>query len=541
MRFPRAMASALFLAALGAGLAGCADGVPPDYHDPTVDQGREDFRGLSEPPAGDDPGPPAASAAGGGPLPLAPVMVRPEPPALTNNPPVSVSVTESVPLKTVLFELSREAGVDVEIDPRITGGIVFSARQRPYLDVIDRIAALSGLRYRARDDVVRIELDEPYLETYSLPYLSQSRTTRSEIEISTEIGSDNDTGSSSSVTGEATADFYPLVEQALTSVVASTRAPGLPDPPGGAAEVTVNPQAGIVTVFGTDRQHAAVSDLLSELSASAGAQVLIEAKVVEVGLEERYRSGVNWSAVFEGLDVAVTGDFSFADDATNPLSVAVDTTELDAIVEAVAEFGTVRTLSSPRVTVLNNQTAILKVADNEVFFEVDVEFERDNDGNVVDRTVSSTIRTVPVGLVMTVQPAIDRGRDSITLTVRPTITEISRFVSDPAVEIESGNTVESRIPVVEVREVDSVLRLRSGTVAVLGGLMEERAINEDEGVPGLSRIPWAGRLFKTRDEQASLTELVVFLRATVAEAPPIGPADRRLYETFARDPRPLTF
>jgi general secretion pathway protein D len=194
------------------------------------------------------------------------------------------------------------------------------------------------------------------------------------------------------------------------------------------------------------------------------------------------------------------------------------------------------------MTVMNNQTAILKVAENEVFFELDVEREEDDDDDNDTEdilSIDSEIRTLPIGLVLAVQPAINLQRNRVTLTLRPTITRVQRFANDPAVAILSDNQVQSQVPVVQTRELDSVLEIQSGNIAVLGGLMQERTENRDTGLPGLSEVPWLGRVFKSRTESTDMVELVVLLRARIAPSPRPDAADRRLYDDFTHDPRPF--
>jgi len=151
---------------------------------------------------------------------------------------------------------------------------------------------------------------------------------------------------------------------------------------------------------------------------------------------------------------------------------------------------------------------------------------------------------VPVGLVMSVQPAIDIDHERVTMTLRPTISRVVDHVDDPSIGLNAAQAgitdpVQSQIPVLAVREMDSVIRLRSGEVAVMGGLMQDSSINQDQGVPPFDRMPIVGALAKSRDNQGSTSELVILLRATIADTPVPDDADSDVYEQFGRDPRPL--
>lgn len=516
-----------------------------------------------------------------------PALPAPTPPAfLEDKEPlpakkVSVTLTESVALRDVLIELSRESGVNMEIDPRIQGGIIFTARNQPFDTVLKRICALAGLRYSVDGAFIRVELDEPYQHTYALDYLSLSRRTTSEVTIATNVfdvdvsggnggnsstsnskgsSSGNDNNSIAKIAGAAEADFWSEAEKSLPQVLATasrrkTMLAGKPtDELKHEANFSLDKQAGLITVFGNEQQQRAVQHYLDRLQHKASAQVLIEARIIEVELTDEFQSGINWSSVFNkslnfAADFGAPGAGAAMTTATSGLFAAgFDTGDFSGILKLVRTFGTTRVLSSPRLTVMNNQTAVLKVARNEVYFLTSAQFPTtmNNSGVVVSGTpvFSSTPRTVPVGLVMTVQPAINSDSGRITMTLRPTISRVVDRVNDPSIGLNaaySGNntTVQSQIPVLAVREMDSVLQLQSGEVAVMGGLMQDSSENQDQGVPPFDTLPLVGNLAKSRDNQGRTSELVILLRATILKNPKPDTADANLYEKYNNDPRPL--
>lgn len=521
--------------------------------------------------------------------PIPPLVAAPAPqPAVAAALPaklVSITVTDQVALRDVLVDLAREAGANLELDPRIEGGIIFSAKDQPFDEVLERICDLAGLRYRAEGKYLRIELDEPYMFTYRLDYPSLSRRTESEVSIATnvfdsDVGSGNNGNSNANGNGNtgndnnslarvrsvADADFWGEVEKTVGNILAST---GRSKPllaraesagAGGAAtkaDFTLNRQAGIVSVYGTGRQHRAIKDYLQQLQHGANAQVLIEARIVEVELSEKYRSGINWRTLFGGA-VDFAGRFGTVGAgahfiapttaAENAFTASLNNEDIAGILNLVREFGTTRILSSPRLTVLNNQTAVLKVARNEVYFTTSAQFPTtiSTGGVPVSGTpvFTSTPRTVPVGLVMTVQPSVDQQTQQITMTLRPTISRIVKQVPDPSIGLnaaQQGNStpVESLIPVLAVREMDSVLRMRSGEVAIMGGLMQDSTENNESGIPPFDEAPALGLLGKSNDNTGATTELVILLRASIVKSATPDMADAALYDKFGRDPRPL--
>ena len=522
------------------------------------------------------------------------------------GPLVTLSVNETVPLKDVLSSLARQAGREIEIDPRIEGGVILSVHNRTFLQVVDRIAELGGLRFDVENGILRVELDEPYNSSYKLSFLDVERRFTSSVSTSVNVftsGGGGGNGSTNSIDTTAVNDLWGDIEATISQLLSSHAPTRLVDlagndvlvssasgggsvalatesvtleeggatraaqVSGGAAEsvpggsegvtdtahfFTLNRSAGLLSVFATERQHEAIRDYITRLTRSLTSQVLIEAKILEVGLDKAFRTGINWRAVLGDISAAAPlggsiaptpGPFDDLFSATaDVFSVALDTDDLQGVLSLIENFGTTRTLSSPRVTVMQGHTAVLKVAENQVFFQLTFEREEQESGDDLV-TVSSEINTVPVGVVITVQPAIDVDTATVSMTLRPTITRITDTVDDPAVSIASNNTVRSIVPVVAVQEIDSVVKMGSGDTIVMGGLMQDDVRRGDQGVPGLSEIPIFGRLFKTRDETTQQTELVIFLRATIVEDPKVpvtvDPKDIELYERFADDPRPV--
>ncbi len=571
--------------------------MPVMDHDRDAGLTRDDFRAAFEPrPVPPSPG----SAPGGPPIPqLMPPLDLPPPLSPAESKLISIAVDETVPLKDVLIELARKAEVDLELDPRIEGGVILTMRERPLRDVIQRIADLAGLRFDFRGPSLRIELDEPYYANYRIDYLHLVRQANSRVETSVNImagdqGADGN-ASTSAVAGQSDVNFWQELEASLGQILANSRprgltvvpaaAPPAPSPPAAElppgeegdaeppaqappgepavtvvpaapeqagieateAQFTINRQAGVVSVFATRGQHRLIADYLAELHELIGRQVLIEAKILEVALSDEFSSGINWRAVLGDFSIAAPLGTSVAvppfntplDATPNVITAALNTGDLDVIAQFIQRFGTVRTLSSPRITVLQNQTAVLKVAENQVFFRVNFERVEEDDGD--DQiNISSEIRTVPIGVILTVQPAINRATDEISLALRPTVTRVVAVVNDPAVAIASNNTVVSEIPVVAVQELDSVVTMTAGQVVVMGGLMRDIAIANDLGVPALSQLPGLGYLFKARDDSTQKTELVVFLRATILDdGSGVTPLDAELYRQFGRDRRPF--
>ena len=323
-----------------------------------------------------------------------------------------------------------------------------------------------------------------------------------------------------------------------------------------AASVIVNAESGIVTIRATSRQQEKVAEFLASVLGAARRQILIEATVVEVQLSDRYQSGVDWSALgLQGLGYSFTQSFiSGTGTLTNPVNPffsiqysnpnAANGGSLSSTIKLLDQFGNTRVLSSPRIMAINNQTAVLKVVDNLVYFTVDVTPATISSSGAVTSpaTIKTTPQLVPVGFVMNVTPQVSDS-DVVVLNVRPTVTTKISDVKDPNPELAKVNQV-NLVPVIRSREFESVLRIPSGSTAILGGLMEDRFDGNRGGLPVLSRIPFLGDLVSYRDDTSSKRELVIFLRPIVIRDPSLGGdlAEYRRFlpdDRFFHDPRPL--
>ena len=276
-----------------------------------------------------------------------------------------------------------------------------------------------------------------------------------------------------------------------------------------AASVIMNAESGVITVRATQRQHDRIQEFVDRVVNSAQRQVLIEATIVEVTLKDGYQQGINWT------QLAGAGSLNFIGDVLtkNAYNLSYDRGgNPDALITMLNTFGTTKVLSSPRVSVMNNQTALLKVVENYVYFSVKA--DTTTTANVGTTTVyTTTPQSVSVGLVVSVTPQISDG-NAVTLNVRPTITTVAREVPDPNPDLKKNN-ISNLVPVIRTREIESVMRVASGNIAILGGLMEDKIDYQTQRVPLLGQIPLAGELVNNRNNLAQKTELVIFLRPVV--------------------------
>jgi general secretion pathway protein D len=450
--------------------------------------------------------------------------------------------------------------------------VTLNAINQTLPQILDRIAKQVDIRWTMENGVLSVMPDEPYLKTYHIDYFNLSRNMKSSVNIVNSVTGSASSGSSgntsnTSIESENPNQFWKKLEANLkemldvkesaasTAQAASSQtkatvkngpdkatatqasAPSKIEPlaetlplspslsPAASREtepnlVIANAETGTITVRASSKNHLKVAEFLAGIQASAQRQVLIEATIVEVVLSDQYQAGVDWSQIANGAGWSFGQSLVGTNLASAPLSlISYKSSNFNATVQMLEQFGKTRVLSSPKIIALNNQTAVMKVVEEQVYFTLELTEDKNSDGVITNRTYTSTLHTVPVGLVMQVTPQVAES-GTVTMNIRPTITNISSYVDDPAVAIIAATSkigVKSQVPVLQVREFDSTLKIVSGQVAVLGGLIQDKQSNNRQGVPGLSRIPWVGDAFSYRDDKVSKIELVVFLRPIVVK------------------------
>lgn len=441
-------------------------------------------------------------------------------------------VVKDVPAPDLLFSLARDAGLDLDLQSTLNKPVTINAVERPLVEILSRVAKQANMRYELLGSNLIIQDDLPYWHSYAVDYVNISRSAEGEVGVATQIatsgGSVGEQGgqqedgegnlSKTTVKNVSTNDFWSDLEDSLKSIVANrdAAAVGAENDP-----IIVNPMASIVTVLGSQQDHAQVQRFLDRIMANAARQVLIEMTIVEVQLSDNYQGGVDWQrlAATAGDGWSAQTNLLGANLGTSPF-VALDYSNVDsagntisATVRLLQQFGDTKVLSSPKIMALNNQTALLKVVNETVYFTVELDIREATTDIPERRTFTSEIHTVPVGLVMSVTPQISSS-GYVSLNIRPTISRITGFAADPGPRL-AGADFDNLIPEIQVREIESLLQVLDGRTVVLGGLMQNEHESTQDGVPGLSRIPGLGKLFSYNTDELVKTELVIFLKPTI--------------------------
>jgi MSHA biogenesis protein MshL len=486
-------------------------------------------------------------------------------------------VVSNVSVQTLLFAIARDAKLNLDVHPDITGTVTLNALDQTITELLDRIARQVDMRYELEGKTLFVLPDSPFLRIYKVDYPNITResnsSTGSESQVASTGGAGaSGTGNSSSAGIRNTSNnrFWvtltenirdllretdrvvpanaatPAPAVAATPVAAARTTPGttgtvvataaattpavLPPVFREAASVIANPETGVISVRATGKQHARVREFLDQIVGNARRQVLIEATIVEVALTNDYQQGINWSIIRNAVIAGQTGiNLAVAPGGGRPLLTGTappflgtlgftdsrGRNDIAATVRLLESFGKTTVLSSPKVSVMNNQAALLKVVDNKIYFTISVTPGTPASPGVaaVAAVYTTSINTVPVGFLMNVTAQIGDD-DEITLNLRPSVSRITSYVNDPSPALAAVN-ITSRIPEIQTREFESIMKVRDGETAVLGGLMQDQLAAATDQIPGLGNIPIAGELFKIRSNQSNKSELVIFLRPTI--------------------------
>lgn len=507
----------------------------------------------------------------------------------------SVSV-HNVPVNSLLFALARDAKVNIDIHPSITGNVSLNAFNQTLQQLLARIAKQVDMRYELDGPNIVVIPDLAYLKNYKVDYVNMARTVTGKVSANTLIstgvpssgtgvaptqGSASGNASLTEITNSSKNQFWETLDKNIKDIlreddkvlweksctedsvgqrtniasteVASTGS-GVAAGAGGlaiagkgnqsasgqgsqnpdsrasrqqacgtfkeAASVIVNAESGVISIRATSRQHEKIQEFIDRVITSSRRQVLIEATIVEVQLGEGYQQGINWSSIQSGFSITQAGVNSNVGTALKPFAMTYSSAGgITAAVNLLQSFGTLKVLSSPRLSVMNNQTAVLKAVENYTFFLVQQQQSAGNANTNSQTATTTTPQVVPVGLVMTVTPQVS-GNNAVILNVRPSISSISELKEDPNPALrEKLPYVPNYVPQIRTREIESVMRVNSGEIAVLGGLMTDTIDWKDGRVPILGQLPLVGELFNTRNNSAIKSELVIFLRPVIIMDP----------------------
>lgn len=486
-------------------------------------------------------------------------------PAININVPGEVSVPESrfdiavkdTDAQSFFMGLVEGTSHNMVVHPDVTGQISLTLKDVTIPEVMAVLRDVYGYEYRNNGGVYQVLPRRLQSRIFQVNYLNVTRRGKSQTRVSsgqvsqpsaesTTSGSNGNTSTTSSnnaslsdisgsqVETDSEADFWGELKTSLQTIVGS----------GGGRSIVTNPQSGVVVVRAMPSELRDVSEFLNTTQDVVERQVILEAKIIEVALDDGFRSGINWSALGEpGRGKTIiggqTGGGSLFDNGVSEISgntgnldpsalsqiagtavsafggvfsLALNLNDFTAFIELLETQGNVQVLSSPRVSTVNNQKAVIKVGTDE-FFVTEISSTTVT-GTTTTSTPSVTLTPFFSGIALDVIPQIDED-NNVILHIHPTVSEV---VQQTKIITVAGQ--EQSLPLAQssVRESDSIVRARSNQIIVIGGLMQNSTREDLGSTPLLGDLPVVGSLFRHTQQSSTKSELVILLRPIVVDS-----------------------
>lgn len=463
----------------------------------------------------------------------------------------NVSVNE-VPARTFFVSLVSDTGVNVVAHPEIAGSISLELRNVTIDDVLDVTREVYGYEYKFSNNIYTIFPRKIRTEIFPVDYLDVLRVGVTDISVQIgKISSGNDNGggsggrsgggsndssggsnllsylddndNSSGVSGGqeimpgariqtlTKTNFWGGINAAILAIVG--------DGPG--RMVMTNPQSGLVVVKAMPNELHSVRDFLNKAESSVKRQVVLETKILEVRLNEGFESGINWGAISGQLSLSQNNRssgslsdiiFDNGGGVESLISTVLNVTDITKLLFLLEQQGSVQVLSSPRISTLNNQKALIRVGTDE-FFVTGISNSTTSSASSIVNTPEVELDSFFSGIALDVTPQISENGDVI-LHVHPMVTT----VTDQTKKIDvAGEVFSLPLALRNVRESDSIVRARSGQVVVLGGLMQEKTSDVDTKRGFLGDIPIVKWFFKAKQKTKIKTELVILMQPIVVD------------------------
>ena len=486
-------------------------------------------------------------------------------------PTYDVSVNEA-PARQLFMSLVDGTGDNMVVHPDVSGTLTLDLKNVSTEDVMATLRDVYGYEYRYSHGVYQVFPSRMRSQIFKVNYLDIERKGGSKTRVSsgqitqsssnssggsnsTDNKSNSSSGSSTSgnnsnrnsqngfsgaqITTRSEADFWLDLDTSLKMIIGEENG----------RKVVTNPMSGTVLVRAMPRELLDIKQYLDILQDSVSRQVIIEAKILEVELNDAFQTGVNWNALidFGGNYQAKIGQVGGGTIFNNGVSELAGTVaplnnlaltngasafggvfalqahlgDFNTLIELLKTQGDVQVLSSPRVSTVNNQKAIIKVGTDE-YFVTDIDVQTDIAVGVSNRSADVTLTPFFSGVALDVTPQIDiDGR--ITLHVHPAISQVVEDNKDLGVVTSSSssddddNSRSTQVPLAKstIRETDTIVQAENGQVVVIGGLMQELVRDEVASTPFFGDMPVIGNMFRHTRKTSTKTELVILLRPVV--------------------------
>lgn len=437
------------------------------------------------------------------------------------------------------------------VPPEVTGTISANLKDVTVFEALDAIREMYGYDYKV--DGTRLYIKPLTLQTrvFQVNYLTGSRQGTSDIRVTSGSVSDTSTGgatpalgggavspgttsrslNSSKISTTSTSDFWGELKASLEAIV-GTGTEG--------RSVVISPQSGVVVVRAMWNELRDVAAYLKATQVSVDRQVILEAKILEVQLNDSFQSGINWAAfrtggnsrlsagrLGEGTLLQPDGPIGNGRFASLPgqdivssaaslgglFGLAFQTSNFAALISFLETQGTVHVLSSPRIATMNNQKAVLKVGRDELFV-TNLSTTTTAVGNTTATSPNVTLQPFFSGVALDVTPQIDDA-GNVILHIHPSVSNVVSV--DTPINLGAGGSFSLPLASSTISETDSVVKGRDGQVVAIGGLMRQATTSDRSQLPGANNVPVLGALVRNTNEITQKRELVILLRPIVVK------------------------
>jgi MSHA biogenesis protein MshL len=425
--------------------------------------------------------------------------------------------------------------INMVVHPEVKGEISIRLQNVTLPEALQAVRDTFGYEYLETPYGYRILPKTLQNKVFHINYLNVSRRGRSGMSVASgqiaNSNTSNSTNSSGTTTSNsnsgqtsasqaseiettASTDFWKTLEGTLQMIIGK----------GEDRRVVIDPQSGLVVVRAYPDELSAVDNFLQKAELSLQKQVIIEAKIIEVELKSGFQAGIQW----DNFDLGPGGTFAASgkeyagslssftprndDGLGGVFSLNFNVSDFTGVISMLQTQGEVQVLSSPRISTVNNQKAVIKVGTDE-FFVTNVASNTTTSTTSTSNTPEISLTPFFSGIALDVTPQIGKD-DEVILHVHPSVTEVVEKTK--TIDL-AGDTYQLPLAFSSIRETDSIIRARNGQVVVIGGLLQNKKTNLDAGVPWLSRIPLLGYLFRQKKESMVKSELVILLQPKVIE------------------------
>lgn len=443
----------------------------------------------------------------------------------------------NVDVKSFFSSLVEQSPYSVVFHSDLSGSLSLKLKQVTMDETIEVITNLYDYRVEKIGKILQISPASLTTETFSFNYLMIKRNGTSQTSISSggitqnqngnnggsnnsrqngnSSGNNNGNSNNNSVNGtyiesQTETDYWKELEATLSSLIQ-----------GDGRQVILSPQAGLVTVKGFPKDIVAVKKFLARSEENLQRQVILEARIIEVTLHDGYQQGIEWQNLLANVGSNNVTDFNFQTSAANVsdvvssalggvASISFKNADFSGVVNLLSTQGDVNVLSSPRITAINNQKAVIKVGNDE-YFVTEVSSTTSSVGSSVVSNPEIELTPFFSGIALDVTPQID-DESNVLLHVHPSV--INVVEQQKTIELQDG-TFQLPLANSSIRESDTMIKSASGDVVVIGGLMSSRTTDNTSKVPLLGSIPILGELFTNRKEEIKKTELIILIKPVV--------------------------